>query len=44
MYIFDSTVNRLPTSGQIGVNDLASMTKTNPKTGANGCGRKGLDR
>ena len=27
LYIYDSTVNRLPTSGQIGVNDLAATSK-----------------
>jgi len=28
MYIYDSTINRLPTSGQIGVNDLYDKAKT----------------
>ena len=28
MYIFDSTLNRLPSSGQIGVNDLAAASRT----------------
>ena len=27
MYIYDSTMSRLPTSGTIGVNDLASASK-----------------
>ena len=27
MYIYDSTITRLPSSGQIGVNDLATLTK-----------------
>ena len=37
LYVYDSTLNRLPASGTIGVNDLATSSKTcmgDPSTGA----------
>ena len=39
MYIYDSTMNRLPTSGQIGIGDLATSTKEHAGTSA--CGMLG---